>query len=72
MNERLLAHVLFVIGMGTMSLMGFFGPRWAEAGPVLRVGFVVGVVATVVALVLDVKHRREDKRPASDAGGGAA
>ena len=69
MNERLIARLLW-LGLLPVSLMpGWFGLHWSTSGPLLRVVFVVGVVATAVGLALDVKHRREDRRGATEAAG---
>ena len=61
MNERLLSRLLFGCGLITISLFNLFGLNWAESGFASRALVVVSFVAAVVGLLLDIKHRREDK-----------
>ena len=72
MNERLLARLLFGFGLLTVGLMNAFGFHWSTSTPLMRVGFVVAMSATVVGLALDVKHRRADKRLRAGLDGGVA
>lgn len=63
MNERLLARLLFGLGILSLSIgAGLFGYNWSTSSPLIRVGLVAATIATVGGFILDIKHRREDKQ----------
>lgn len=70
MDERLLARLLFSFGLGSLGLVAFFGSGWAAGGALERAAFATALVAAVVGLLLDVKHRRQDKKRQRATGGG--
>ncbi|WP_412062614.1 hypothetical protein [Rubrivirga sp. IMCC45206] len=70
MNERLLARLLFGLGMLSVSLMLLFDFHWSTSGTLARVSFVGFTSAATMGVALDIKHRREEKRLQRGSGGG--
>ena len=61
MNGRLLAQLLFRLGMFAIPIFLFFGNGWADSGTLERFGFVVLVAVTAVGACLDFRYRLEDR-----------
>jgi len=70
MDERLLARLLSGFGFGALGLVTFFASGWADGAALERAAFAAALVAAVVGLGLDIKHRRQDKQRQRVAGGG--